>query len=459
MSSGSRSISPAASGSAPGSTRCSGGRSLPCGTAAAASTSATSTRSATSISRTRTRRSRARISLAEQLPEAEAYERLAVEAAARIADPDDREHFHEGPRDPSLSVRSVALAPCSGRSSRRRSLPTIPPSSRPATTLLATARRRCCVPCPPTGPSWRGCARRSSRRSGSTTVPRGGEEGATCRGLRCPGVRCALALPGRTDLVLERRLGALGRGYRGWAAFWVHDLTTGRTPGWNSDARFPAASTVKLGVLVAGVARGLAVAPERSRFWYDLRQLAGWSSNLAANRLLAQLGTSRVASALGGLGMIPSTYPGPYRVGTARLDAPKPPPLSTWRYTTARDLGRALYALQAAAVGEPLPAAPDRSLTRARASGAGAAARQLGRRRQRRPRAPVRGRRAGRAEERLDLRRSPDGRGRLRAERPEDRRRARLPAEPPVPGSAVPGEERPRFRAHPVTLLLPRLPA
>jgi hypothetical protein len=32
--------------------------------------------------------------IAEQLPEAEAYERLAVEAGARIADPEDREHFH-----------------------------------------------------------------------------------------------------------------------------------------------------------------------------------------------------------------------------------------------------------------------------------------------------------------------------------------------------------------------------
>jgi hypothetical protein len=32
--------------------------------------------------------------VAAQLPEAEAYERLAVEAGARIADPEDREHFH-----------------------------------------------------------------------------------------------------------------------------------------------------------------------------------------------------------------------------------------------------------------------------------------------------------------------------------------------------------------------------
>ena len=155
---------------------------------------------------------------------------------------------------------------------------------------------------------------------------------------------------GRTDLVLEGRLGALGEWYRGWAAFWVHDLVTGRSAGWNSDARFPAASTVKLGVVVAAL-RSIESAPERSLLWYDLRQLTGWSSNLAANRLLEGLGGSRVAEALGGLGMIESTYPGPYRVGTARSDAPKPPPLGTWRYTTARDLGRALYALQAAASG------------------------------------------------------------------------------------------------------------
>jgi beta-lactamase class A len=177
---------------------------------------------------------------------------------------------------------------------------------------------------------WRG-----GREVPRTTLPRGS-------------MRARAA--GQTDLVLERRLGALGEWYRGWAAFWVHDLATGRTAGWNSDARFPAASTVKLGVLVAAL-RAVSVAPQRSRFWYDLRQVSGWSSNLAANRLLEQLGTSRVTSALGGLGMISSTYPGPYRVGTARLDAPKPPPLSTWRYTTARDLGRALYAIQAAAAG------------------------------------------------------------------------------------------------------------
>lgn len=153
------------------------------------------------------------------------------------------------------------------------------------------------------------------------------------------------------DPRLARRLSAIGRAYRGWAAFWVHDLKTGRAAGWNSDARFPAASTVKLGVLASALAR-TAPRPQRSRLWYDLRQLAGWSSNLATNRVVARIGGEpAVERALDRLGARSSTYPGPYRAGTAAGDAPKPPPHGHTRVTTASDLGRALYTIQGAAVG------------------------------------------------------------------------------------------------------------
>jgi beta-lactamase class A len=154
----------------------------------------------------------------------------------------------------------------------------------------------------------------------------------------------------RTDPSLAARLASIGSRYRGWGAFWVHDLRTGRMAGWNSDARFPAASMVKLGVLAAALSRAGA-RPERSPTWYDVRQLTGWSSNLAANRLVSRLGYPAVHEGLRRLGMASSTYPGPYRVGTSRLDAPKPPPQSSWRVTTARDLGRALYAFHAGAAG------------------------------------------------------------------------------------------------------------
>ena len=92
--------------------------------------------------------------------------------------------------------------------------------------------------------------------------------------------------------------------------------------------------------------------PERSPRWYDLLQIGAWSSNLAANRLSIRLGYPAVDEGLRRLGMTSSTYPGGYRAGTARaVDAPKPPPHGHTRVTTARDLGRALYRLQAAALG------------------------------------------------------------------------------------------------------------
>jgi beta-lactamase class A len=153
------------------------------------------------------------------------------------------------------------------------------------------------------------------------------------------------------DARIAGGLAAIGQGYRGWAAFWYHDLRTGAWAGWNADASFPAASLVKLGGIGAAL-RGFA-RPERSPLWYDLRQITGWSSNLAANRVVRTVGGERVVEdALRRLGATSSTYPGPYRAGTSVLDdAPKPPAHGHWRVTTAHDLGRVLYALNAAAAG------------------------------------------------------------------------------------------------------------
>jgi beta-lactamase class A len=153
------------------------------------------------------------------------------------------------------------------------------------------------------------------------------------------------------DAALAKKLGALGRSYRGWAAFFVHDLRSGATAGWNSDARFPAASTVKLGVLAATLRR-YGPYPERSPAWHDLRLLIRFSDDAAANRLVARVGgLEPVRDALLRLGMRSSTYPGPYRVESGAGDAPKPPPTRHWRVTTAHDLSRALYTFQAAALG------------------------------------------------------------------------------------------------------------
>jgi beta-lactamase class A len=166
-----------------------------------------------------------------------------------------------------------------------------------------------------------------------------------------PGARRAAAAH-RSDRALASRLAGLGRAFEGYAGFWVHDLGTGRTAGWNADARFPAASTVKLGVLVETLRR---FDPRREDVGvdYDLRALAGWSSNLAANRLAARVGGPRaVEAALARLGARSSTYTGDYRVGTSvAVDAPRQPPSVSSRVTTARDLGRILFTIQAGALG------------------------------------------------------------------------------------------------------------
>ncbi len=161
--------------------------------------------------------------------------------------------------------------------------------------------------------------------------------------------RSGLRVP---DATLDARLAAVADRFDGWAAVWVHDLLTGRFAGWNEDLRFPAASTVKLGALAAALRT--APVPEAGRWWYDARQLGAWSSNLAANRILAGLGYGAVTDGLRRLGMTSSTYPGPYRATTAvgPIGVRPPPPGSHTRVTTARDLGRALYRLHAAAYGD-----------------------------------------------------------------------------------------------------------
>ena len=191
---------------------------------------------------------------------------------------------------------------------------------------------------------------------------------AGARVLRRDEARSVWLLPGSArdarrersrDGGLSQRLARLGRAFPAYAGVWVHDLADGRTAGWNSDASFPAASTVKLGVLVAALDRF--GTDERSAGWRDIRDLATWSSNLASNRLLVRLGGSEkagariVEDALHRMGATESTFTGNYQLGTVGLrDTPRPLPILTYRRTTAHDLGRILFELHGAAVGNGL---------------------------------------------------------------------------------------------------------
>jgi beta-lactamase class A len=171
------------------------------------------------------------------------------------------------------------------------------------------------------------------------------------------------APPRSADHALDARIEGLGRSFPGYAAIWAHDLVRGTTAGWNTDARFPAASTVKLGVLMAGLRR--LPHPERSPLDYDLRAMTGWSSNLATNLLVERFGASAAQQALRRAGASRSTFPQGYRVGTARADVRDQPPLVSGRVTTARDLGRVLYVLHGCALGN-VPALRATGLDRAR---------------------------------------------------------------------------------------------
>jgi hypothetical protein len=173
---------------------------------------------------------------------------------------------------------------------------------------------------------------------------------------RDPGLRSAAPLaplpgvgrgvgPRRADPALARRLASAAAGANGAVGIWVHELGSGRYASHGSDLRFAAASTVKLGALVAALRAS--PSPERSRWWWDVRQLGFWSSNLAANRIYTRLGHAAVTDGLRRLGMTASTYPGQYRATTAWR-----PPGPHTRVTTARDLGRALHRLHAAAHGD-----------------------------------------------------------------------------------------------------------
>ena len=195
-------------------------------------------------------------------------------------------------------------------------------------------------------------------RSGSREEPRSSGPAAHGAPGSCPASARA-AVPGsRSSPALTTALARAVAGGPAFRAAWIQDLGTGEVASVNARSAFPAASTVKLGLLAA-VLRRLGGAPERSAYAYDLRALTGWSSNLATNRLLRAFGVGAATDGLRRLDARRSTFPGEYIVGTELQPAlPAPgagasPPGVSRRVTTAEDLGRMLYSLQAAAVGLP----------------------------------------------------------------------------------------------------------
>lgn len=189
--------------------------------------------------------------------------------------------------------------------------------------------------------------------AGTPAAPR------TIQSIKVPGVWVLpstankAASPTRTNASLEQSFASTARSFSGISAIWYHDLVSGATAGWNTTAQFPAASTVKLGLLVAAIDRF----GTHSRVAYDIAAMATWSSNLATNRLLVKVGGSEAAgsaaaqAALTRMGAARSTFTGGYRVGTARRHSETEPPRISSRVTTARDLGTMLFVIHSGALG------------------------------------------------------------------------------------------------------------
>lgn len=163
------------------------------------------------------------------------------------------------------------------------------------------------------------------------------------------------------EWVLQRRLRNLAADFPGTTGFYVMNLRTGLGAGWNARARFPAASTVKLGIAVE-VTRRLERIPSRySTLGVMLHRMLVGSSNKAANDLLEWLGGSQTAGAsqvtgmLRRVGLVDTYLYGGYIIGTA---SGRPIPLNvvsqpsfTGKYTSAWDLARLHKYVHSATVG------------------------------------------------------------------------------------------------------------
>jgi len=165
---------------------------------------------------------------------------------------------------------------------------------------------------------------------------------------------------------LGRDVRGLARAFPGTSAVYVEDLASGYGAAWNAQARFPAASTLKLAIAVAVLRAGPAKPAPGSEQAALLDKMLVGSDNEAANRLLAWIGGSRrVEELLRTLELRDSLMYGGYEVEDVRRPAARAPipirvesqpEFGVGKYTSAWDLARLARAVYLAAAGRgPLP--------------------------------------------------------------------------------------------------------
>lgn len=166
----------------------------------------------------------------------------------------------------------------------------------------------------------------------------------------------------RLDVVLAREVRSLVSGYSGTSAVYVQNLIDGRGAAWNARARFPAASTLKLAIAVAALARDPGTPGPGTRVDSLLREMIEESDNAAADELeewfagSTSAGGHRVDDVMTELGLTDTLMYGGYERDLATSD-PIPlrlddqPRFARGKYTSARDLAGLLRAVWLASAG------------------------------------------------------------------------------------------------------------
>jgi hypothetical protein len=178
-----------------------------------------------------------------------------------------------------------------------------------------------------------------------------------------PAAAAKVAPPRSVNAKVQARLTTLPMRTGVSSAAWVRDLATGSTAAYNAGAHYPAASTIKLAILLGVLARDDAD-PVQSSAWTLEKALVLSSSNSAANALIPRAGGAgvidEVASSLGATatftccGYLLEAGEHAYRFRrrplppTTVVDQPTFP---CCKYTTAHDLGTLLVSLTLAATG------------------------------------------------------------------------------------------------------------
>jgi beta-lactamase class A len=167
----------------------------------------------------------------------------------------------------------------------------------------------------------------------------------------------------RADSELTRTARRLAGAYSGSAGVYVQSLTSGAGGAWNARARYPAASTLKLAIAVAVLARHPGVPAAGSSIDGLLHRMLAYSDNASANALEVWLGGSTsggsgiVNALLAAVGIGETEMYGGYEIERtpsgripARVD--DQPSWGYGKYTTARDLALLLRGVWLASGGK-----------------------------------------------------------------------------------------------------------